>query len=197
MVILIDNGHGQETPGKCSPDGTLREYLYTRETAARIVRGLTRRGYDSRLLVTEEIDVPLSERCRRANAVCSKHGKENVLLVSVHVNAAGRGDQWMGARGWEAWTSPGLTRADRLADCLYDAASRCLPAGTPIRTDFTDGDKDKEARFALLTGTKCASVLTENLFQDNRREVEYLLSERGREALAALHVAGITDFISR
>lgn len=26
MKILIDNGHGAETPGKCSPDGRLREY---------------------------------------------------------------------------------------------------------------------------------------------------------------------------
>ncbi len=29
MKILIDNGHGTETPGKCSPDGRLREYAYT------------------------------------------------------------------------------------------------------------------------------------------------------------------------
>lgn len=27
MKILIDNGHGENTPGKRSPDGKLREYL--------------------------------------------------------------------------------------------------------------------------------------------------------------------------
>ena len=31
MKILIDNGHGENTPGKRSPDGKLREYLYARE----------------------------------------------------------------------------------------------------------------------------------------------------------------------
>ena len=29
MKILIDNGHGENTPGKRSPDGTFREYAYT------------------------------------------------------------------------------------------------------------------------------------------------------------------------
>ena len=28
MKILIDNGHGIDTPGKRSPDGVLREYAY-------------------------------------------------------------------------------------------------------------------------------------------------------------------------
>ena len=33
MKILIDNGHGVDTAGKRSPDGSLREYKYTREIA--------------------------------------------------------------------------------------------------------------------------------------------------------------------
>ncbi|MCQ2117987.1 MAG: N-acetylmuramoyl-L-alanine amidase, partial [Bacteroidales bacterium] len=40
MKILIDNGHGLETPGKRSPDGSFREFAYTREIAARIVARL-------------------------------------------------------------------------------------------------------------------------------------------------------------
>ena len=33
MIILIDNGHGIETPGKRSPDGRFKEYLWNREVA--------------------------------------------------------------------------------------------------------------------------------------------------------------------
>ena len=40
MKILIDNGHGEDTKGKCSPDGRLKEYAYTREIASRIVAAL-------------------------------------------------------------------------------------------------------------------------------------------------------------
>lgn len=44
MKILIDNGHGENTPGKRSPDGVLREYAYAREIADDIVRELTKEG---------------------------------------------------------------------------------------------------------------------------------------------------------
>lgn len=33
MKVLLDNGHGAETPGKRSPDGRLQEYAYAREIA--------------------------------------------------------------------------------------------------------------------------------------------------------------------
>ena len=33
MKILIDNGHGYDTKGKCSPDGLFREYRWTRQAA--------------------------------------------------------------------------------------------------------------------------------------------------------------------
>lgn len=41
MKILIDNGHGVETPGKRSPDGRFREYKYNRETARAVVEHLS------------------------------------------------------------------------------------------------------------------------------------------------------------
>ena len=33
IIIIIDNGHGINTPGKCSPDKSLLEWKYTREIA--------------------------------------------------------------------------------------------------------------------------------------------------------------------
>ena len=89
MKILIDNGHGHNTPGKRSPDGKFREYAYNREIAKRIVADLIDRGYNAELLVPEEEDISLNERVRRTNEHCQILGKSNVILVSVHVNAAG------------------------------------------------------------------------------------------------------------
>ena len=71
MLILLDPGHGLNTPGKRSPDGTLLEYAYTRDLARQIVTTLKARGYDSELLVPETEDIPLKERVRRANAICT------------------------------------------------------------------------------------------------------------------------------
>lgn len=58
MKIFIDNGHGQSTPGKRSPDGRFLEFKFNREIAQRIVADLRDRGYDAELLVEEDDDVP-------------------------------------------------------------------------------------------------------------------------------------------
>lgn len=44
MKILIDNGHGEETPGKRSPDGLFREYKYARQIAEEVVKQLRLRA---------------------------------------------------------------------------------------------------------------------------------------------------------
>ena len=194
MKILIDNGHGVDTAGKRSPDGSLREYSYTREIARRIVQALTAEGFDAERIVTEEEDISLKERCRRVNAVCRSLGSKNVLLVSVHNNAAGSGGQWLSARGFSAHVSLNASdRSKRLAKCLWQAAldnrlrgNRSVPAEMYLAQNL-----------AMCRDTLCAAVLTENLFQDNREDVAFLLSEEGKQAVTAAHVQGIKSFINQ
>ena len=194
MKILIDNGHGIDTKGKRSPDGRLLEYAQNRLLASRIVSALQARGLDASLLVPEETDISLPERCRRVNQWCRQLGRQNVILISIHCNAAGHGDRWLSARGWCAYTTPGPTGADALATALYTAAQAHLP-GMRLRTDYTDGDPDQEAAFYLLRHTSCPAVLTENLFMDNHEDCDFLLSPEGQQALVDLHVDGITSYL--
>ena len=203
MKILIDNGHGISTPGKCSPKfpngDRFFEWKYTREIAKEVVKRLKAQGYDTELLVPEDADISLGERVNRVNSWCDRLGTKNVCLISIHNNAAGNG-QWMNARGWEAWTSIGQTQGDKLADCLYDSAEEVLNPlieNVKIRIDNTDGDKDKESNFTILYRSKCAACLTENLFQDNKDDVEFLLSPCGRDAIVRLHVDGIKTYVSK
>lgn len=149
MKILLDNGHGQNTPGKRSPDGFFREYAYTRFLASQIQEQLITLGLDAQLLVPEMEDISLPERCRRINAICLEFGKDQVILLSLHVNAAGNGREWMNARGWSCYTTRGETAADGLATALYEAAKDWLP-GMRLRTDYTDGDPDIEKDFYIL-----------------------------------------------
>ncbi len=152
MKILIDNGHGIFTHGKRSPNGEFREAIYTREIARRVVADLTDRGHDAQLLVPEDDDIPLQERCRRANAKCLVHGKHNVILVSIHVNvnAAGNGTKWMNATGWSVYTSVGQTAADQLAICLCEAAIKNFP-GRRIRTDWSGLKKNQERDLQVIS----------------------------------------------
>ena len=153
------------------------------------------RDFDAELLVPEFEDIPLKERVKRVNRLCDKLGKDNVVLISIHVDAAGSDGQWHNASGWSCYTSPGQTRGDELATCLYHAAERYL-AGRKIRTDYSDGDPDKEAGFYILNRTKCPAALVECGFMDNRDELEFLRSPEGRKAMVAVIVEGVINYIN-
>lgn len=194
--IILDAGHGIDTPGKRSPDGRFREYKFNRIIVNTVAEHLRLRGYDVEILTPEETDVPLQERVDRANRMSCQIGQpiQSVIIVSIHANAAGNGSQWMKARGWCAYTCKGHTLSDELATCLYKAARKHLP-GQRIRTDYTDGDPDFEAQFYLLRNTYAAAVLTENLFYDNPDDLAFLESIEGQKAIVALHVEGVVDFL--
>jgi len=220
MKILIDCGHGVDTPGKRSPDASrnmknspyyFREYAWAREIGAAVCSVLKCEGYDAELLVTEEKDIALSERTDRVNKICRKLGKDNVTLISIHVNAAKSDQQWHDARGWCAYTSPGKTKSDDLASCIYEVAQKeFVTPGTeyaktfnfqgkqkPIRSDWSDKDADYEANFWMLTKTNCPAVLIENFFQDNKEDVLFLKSSRGHGSCIHVIVQGVEDYLSR
>lgn len=192
MVILIDNGHGSNTGGKCSPDGKLREYAWARDIAKRLEIALKARGYDARRIVPEEIDISLSTRCRRVNAVCKDKGAKNCLLISIHINAAKSDGKWHDASGWSGWIALNAsTNSKKLAQALYREAERHNLKGNR----FVPPCKYWTGNFAIVRDTNCPAVLTENLFQDNRDEVSFLMSEAGKQAIVQLHVDGILNYV--
>lgn len=119
----------------------------------------------------------------------------------------------MSAGGWSVYTSPGRTKSDILATDLWNAADRHLKEyqgqfkvlqqkgaydsrQRPMRADWSDGDPDYEARFYILMNTKCPAVLTESLFQDNKADVDFMLSPKGKEAIVGLHIDGIISYLN-
>lgn len=194
MKILIDAGHGIDTPGKRSPDGSFLEYLWNRQVADLVLSRLRASGLDADLVVTETNDITLRTRAMRVNRICDRLGASNVLLVSVHANAAGNGKSWMYATGWECHTSPGKTKSDALAECFYKSFAAAFPEKR-MRRDLSDGDSDKESNFYILTKTRCPAVLLENFFYDNREECAWLLLPGTKDRVADAIVAGIKKYI--
>lgn len=203
--VLVDSGHGSNTPGKGSPYSLygvkpalkFREWEWTREVADMLVAALRECDINAERLVPETYDVSLIERVKRVNEACKKYGKENVILISIHNNALGMGDAWHNnATGWSAWTSVGQTKSDVLADFLYEAAKENFP-GHKLRADKSDNDNDCESQFYILQKTLCAAVLTENFFMTAESDVKYLLSDEGKEAVVKTHVEGIMKYIQK
>ena len=194
LVVLIDNGHGKNTKGKCSPDKSIYEWEYTREIACRLYERLLIEGIEAILITPEEKDISLTERVRREKRFtkeAKKVGKET-CFISLHLNAAGGDGKWKTARGWTGWIAQEASAdSKKLAQLLYTEAEakglqgdRCVP-----KTKYWT------ANYTVCTDTSCPAVLTENLFQDNKDDVAYLLTEEGKEAIVDLHLQAIKKYI--
>ena len=196
MKIILGTAHGSNVAGKRSPDGRLLEYRYSREIVARVEKALQAEGYDVTVDLRQDYEPSLAVRVQMVNNLCRKYGARNCCYVSIHVNAAGCGG-WYGASYWTVWTSRGQTQGDKLARALYDAAcNRLRPLGKMVRGDWGDGDPDFEANFYVLRKTLCAAALTENMFMDCRADVDWLLTEEGKQAIVDLHVEGIKKYVN-
>lgn len=193
MVIILDAGHGINTKGKRSPDGRLLEYAYCREIRDLIKEKLIKLGYIVAYIVDDEMDVSLKNRCKIVNSIYDAWDQD-CLLVSIHCNAAGDGEQWMNASGWSVFIAPNASEKSKiLANCLYDEANA---GGLKIRKQCPN-QKYWIQNLAICRDTKCPAVLTENLFQDNKDDVQFLLSEKGKNIIADLHVQGIINYIKQ
>jgi N-acetylmuramoyl-L-alanine amidase len=194
LLVILDNGHGENTKGKCSPDKRLLEWDWTREISSRLHNLLVMNGIDTILLVPEDKDILLSERVKREKKItkeAKKAGKET-CLISIHINAAGGDGKWKTATGWSGWIAQDASeKSKQLAQLLYEQAeefglqgNRCVPS-----------TKYWTANFTICTDTSCPTVLTENLFQDNKEEVDFLLSEEGKQIIIDLHYNAIKKYI--
>lgn len=207
-IIILGTAHRMRESGKQSPDGRLKECVWSREVVFEVEAKLKSYGY--RVLVDmPELDLPksaqspsaqlernreLATRVNMVNEVCRQQGAKNVLYVSIHVNAAGADGKWHDANGWSVFVSNNASQNSKLlAECLFDAtASQGIKTRKP-----SFSQKYWSQSLYVLNNTKCPAVLTENMFQDNKGDVDYLLSDLGRHQIARLHIEGIINYINK
>lgn len=150
MKGVIDPGHGGHDSGALSPKG-LKESEVVLDVCLRAKRLLLASKVVTPLLTREtDIFLPLTARARTAN----DHGAD--VFLSVHCNSA----KVATAHGYEAFTSIGTTRSDAMATRLLGLYGKAFPQ-LRLRSDWTDGDPDKEAKFTVLTATRMPAVLLE------------------------------------
>ena len=191
MFIIIDCGHARKTAGKRSPDGRFLEYEYNRRLGKEIGKRLTELGinwcftYDTE----DEEDLSLTERAGVANRFSKLYGSKNVLLISIHHNAAGDGKDFVKASGFEVYTTKGDTVSDKYADVICEEAEKVLkPLGRKVRGH-------KEHNFTVIYKTVCPSVLIEYGFFTDKEEMEWLMTEEGLNACTELTINAISRFI--
>lgn len=189
MIVLLDNGHGglinseYQTEGKrvdWGQHGIIYEGEFNRAIVGGIIEALTKLNIPYVNIAPEYWDVRLETRVKRAN----NFPKHKCFYLSVHSNAGG-------GHGSEVFTSPGDTKSDKIATIFGEEYQNVFPT-RKLRTDFSDGDLDKERRFCVLTRTKMPAILTESFFMDNFDEFKDILNTReGRQRIVDYHVNAI------
>lgn len=193
-IYLLDPGHGgiikkkYQTKGKRSPkwkDGRqIFEGVLNREIVGIISKKLKDLDVPFHILVTEQKDIPLEERVRRANEFKTDLNK---VYVSIHSNAGG-------GTGFEVYTNVGISVADRLATLVWVEITKAFP-GVKMRSCMVDGDVDKESHFYVLRKTVMPAILGENFFMDTLKpDFEILWSEEGKEKIADAYVSAMVKF---
>lgn len=133
------------------------------------------------------MDTPLTHRTKLANTL-SKAYKDSIY-ISNHSNAFNGS-----ARGFEIFTSPNITRSDKLAKIYYENFEDEFSSEVQMRPGDDKEHHDKEARFTVLTSTVMPAILTEHLFFDNISDAILLLDKRFQNRIAEVQVKSIEQY---
>lgn len=189
MKVLIDNGHGLETPGKRSLDGTFREAIWAREFAKLLEVKLIVEGITAIRITPEDCDVSLDERVLRVNKICDENPDEEILLFSIHCNAPNVGyGNWMAARGFNSFVSVNASKKSRrfaamLQAYMWQAGYKGNRAENP--RGYCIGN------LAICRDTKCPAVLAEYLYMTNDADLAMLRDSKHVNNMAEIFVKSI------
>lgn len=194
MHPILDRGHGENTPGKRSPDSYGDGDYYADIKENHINECITRKvslllemcGADYTILAPDWFDEGLNHRCAMENKIATnKRLKERIrtVLISIHNNAHKTG-QWTNARGTETYHFPSSYYGKTLANILH----------MYIRLETEDDLPDrgvKQADFQMLRATKSTATLLELAFMTNKLDCKLLQDDKFLNKLSV----GITNGI--
>lgn len=181
MRLCINPGHGGHDSGVVGLGG-LRESDLNLSIAGRVATLAVLHGWDIMMTRSSDRFVGLREQADIAN----ESPRPVDLFLALHGNGALNHE----AHGVEFWTSRGQTRSDTVVPFLSGAWKEEFP-DVLIRADWSDGDADKEAGFAVLHLTKMPAILVEVGFVSHPPTEALLKTSEYQDRIARVIVAGL------
>lgn len=194
-LVILDAGHGLDTPGKRTPKFNNGRFMKENEFNRAVIRKIDKllekyNNIDIVFTSTEKRDVSLNERVKRVNDVYDKYKDiyKNIVLVSVHANAFGDGVNFNSANGTSSHYYPTNMTDKQFAKTIH----KDLIASTNPSSDRGLVGSN----FKILRDVKMTAVLCENLFMTNLENAKMLLTDEFREKTALGIVNGILKYFS-
>lgn len=190
MLVILDPPHGKEVPGKCSPDGRIKEWSWGRVFLGKIEKRLGEVGIPYTRDWSGDSEPGLTKRCILANEIAKKNGGP-CIFISTHINASGSDGKWHDPRGWSVFVGKkSSANSKKLAGLMTEQAKK---AGLKVRVP-SPSQPYWEQDLTVCQKTSMPAVLVENLFQDNKEDVEFLLSDTGQDILCEVVVKAICEY---
>lgn len=185
MKITVSAAHGLYTPGKRSPDDSLREFMFNLAVFNYLKTGLEQytdsKGNEVSVIgvhdQTGKKDISLAERAKQVNKINPN------LHLDIHANAFGNG--WNEANGIETFVyKKSLKEAVKIAESVQKE----LVAATGLRNRGV-----KEGNLHMIRETNPTAILIEGPFMTNKKEAELLKSGAFRKIFAESIAKGVAN----
>lgn len=210
-LLILDPAHGEDTPGKRSPDGIHREWQWSRARIHSIFYDFENaaKGFDVAIpFLSHKKEPGLRVRVDTYNQMAGQY--KRTIMLSLHNDAFG--DTWSQPHGFTIFTSRGETDADQYATTLGMEMKRLMPEEKwrfdfGLSKDELVKDLDREANFTVLAGyrtdptkpatpenwtpTKYDGILIENNFMTNRGDIDKLMDPKWNARLESVYFAAI------
>lgn len=201
LIICASAGHGGIINSKyvTAPDkmytfdkGTEEEYsfyegVFNRQLTLKIIEYLHLNKLNYTFINPFYPDIHPSTRGKMCDNAQKELGFKHAFGFEVHANYFYKRH----VRGFEIYTSPGLTPADPIATEVYKSVEKAKLM--PMRPGITkyDPDVDKEANFAFLLGGNMPLVLIEVDFFSNENVAKGLMNPMRQDKIAAAIARGL------
>jgi len=206
MIWLLDAGHGGMalgeylTPGKRSPDVRGGEGIYEGEFNREIcfrIQQLCQLSEEHRIIMINPgpINIPLIRKkgqggqCRVefVNDLCNRFDREQVALISIHANAAGKSG-WGPANGFVIFTAKNASKSSKMLSSIIASRMAKIP-GLNRRLGG-----QLQANFTIIHKTSCPAILVECGFMTNIDDARLMASDDGINQIAMEIYNGMLEY---
>lgn len=200
IILIGDKAHGKEILGKGSPDGTHKEWIWSRERWKELE--IMCKAYKIPVEFTSYVDteIGLTQRVIEGNKIVDKYPDRFPVFISLHNDASKADGTWGTARGISVWTCKEHNIADTLAELMLAELFKELPETRHRVYESRLGGRDFESNFTVLHGNRKVKpqiipryhpMLIEVGFQDNKEDLALLKTPRWNKKVEDSLMSGV------
>lgn len=178
-----------------SPNNNLDELNYLNRMTDDIILRLRESVKDTPFITITKLAGPMDQILSRLHQQTQTTPSSSNQIIAVGLNSTRMDGNYHTNSGWKVISNPESSQSSALATTLATAAIQTLGPRVAATAPQPNAIRYLN-QTPILNIPNIPTVLTLNLYQDNRQDATYLLSSTGRQAIIDLHVKGILTYLS-